>query len=157
VSPARLPPLLIVDDDEDMGWAMQTLLRADGYSCLVARSAEEALAGLGRHTVLAAFVDLKLPDCDGFELVRKIRRERPGLLCFLMSGFLYPDDDPVRAAEAEGLIAGFIGKPFLLDHVRAAVRAARGDRVFLEAFVVVSAFGMTASVPRPFRRERLTA
>ncbi|QJX01276.1 response regulator [Frigoriglobus tundricola] len=127
--PPRPPPLLIVDD-EDMGWAMQTLLRVDGYSCLVARSAREALVGPGRQAVLAAFIDLKLPDCDGLELIRAIRRERPGLVCFLMSGYLYPDDEPVRAAEADGLITGFISKPFLLDHVRtaiqAAIRAARG-------------------------------
>lgn len=117
-------PLLIVDDDEDMGWAMQTLLRVEGQTCRVTRSAKEALTELDNHTVLAAFVDLKLPDHDGLELVRTIRCKWPRVLCFLMSGYLYPDDEPVRVAEAEGLIAGFISKPFLLKHVREAIRAA---------------------------------
>ena len=117
-------PLLIVDDDEDMGWALQTLLKVDGYACHVASSATAAHALLARHAFLAVFVDLKLPDCDGLELIRAIRLDRPKMLCFLISGYLYSDDDPVRAAEAEGLIAGFISKPFLLDHIRAAIRTA---------------------------------
>lgn len=119
-----LPTVLVVDDEEDMVWAIQTLLKVDEHSCCVARSATEALAELSRHTVVAAFVDLKLPDRDGIDLIRTIRRDRPEVRCFLMSGYLYPDDEPVRTAEADGLIAGFISKPFLLENVREAIRVA---------------------------------
>jgi signal transduction histidine kinase len=41
-----------------------------------------------------------------------------GLRCVLVTGYLYEDDEAVRASLRTGLIAGFIGKPFLLHHLQ---------------------------------------
>lgn len=116
--------VLIVEDEEDMCWALRTLVEAEGYRPTVARCAQEALGILSDTSFRLAFVDLKLPDMEGLELVGRLRRLLPSLLCVVVSGYLYDDDETVQASLKAGLICGFIGKPFLLSQVREALRPA---------------------------------
>ena len=61
-----------------------------------------------------AFVDAKLPDMDGLELARRLRHLVPEIRIVMVSGYFYRDDVAVQEAMAEGLICGFVAKPF--DH-----------------------------------------
>lgn len=127
--------VLVVDDEEDMCWTLRLIIEGQGHRCVVAMSAREALQIVGRETLHLAFVDIKLPDMldrDGFDLVREIRGLVPELPCVLVSGFLDSDDDLVQDSLASGLIAGFIGKPFLLSKIQQVLDAVarvqeRGD------------------------------
>lgn len=110
--------VLVVDDEEDMCWALGQIITADGRVCVSVNTAAEALRAIGRETFCLAFVDVKLPDMNGFDLVRCIHRRTPELPCVLVSGFLYHDDDLVREGLRSGLIVSFIGKPFLLSQIQ---------------------------------------
>lgn len=82
------PPLkfLLVDSLEDSRTALAVLLRRDGLELLVARSGAEALELLRAHDVALAFLDVDLPDMDGFrlaELIRGMVRTRGMPLIFL--------------------------------------------------------------------------
>lgn len=114
--------VLIVDDEEDMGWALQRIVESDGHDSTTASSAEEALRLLRSGTYDLAFVDVKLPDMDGLELVQRMHGVTPALPCVLVSGYFYDDDESVQSGLASGLIQGFIAKPFLLAQVREALR-----------------------------------
>jgi CheY-like chemotaxis protein len=57
-------------------------------------------------------LDAKLPDIDGLELARQIRRAVPGVPIMLISGYFYKDDPAIQAALEEGLIDEFVEKPF---------------------------------------------
>lgn len=114
--------VLVVDDEEDMCWVLRQIIEAEGHACAVARTAGEALREVERQAFDMAFVDVKLPDFSGFDLVRKIREMAADLPCVLVSGFLYSDDDLVRDGVASGLIAGFIGKPFLLTQIQEVLK-----------------------------------
>ena len=118
--------VLVVDDEDDMCWTLRLIIEGQGHRCVVARTAREALQVVGREALHLAFVDVKLPDMldkDGFDLVREIRGLVPELPCVLVSGFLYSDDDLVQDSLASGLIAGFIGKPFLLSQIQQVLAA----------------------------------
>ncbi len=118
--------VLVVDDEDDMCWTLRLVIEGYGHRCVVAKSAREALQAVGRESLHVAFVDVKLPDMldrDGFDLVREIRGLVPDLPCVLVSGFLYNDDDLVQDSLASGLIAGFIGKPFLLSQIQQVLDA----------------------------------
>ena len=110
--------ILIIDDEEDMCWALQKIVESEGHRCAVAKSARETLPLLAANSFHLAFVDVKLPDMEGLDLVVQMRRLAPRLPCVLVSGYFYEDDQPVQAALKAGLISGFIGKPFLLSQVR---------------------------------------
>lgn len=114
---SRPSHVLVVDDEDDMCWALRRIIETHGHRCSVAKTAHEALAALGQKQFDLAFVDVRLPDMDGFELVRRIRSKADRLPCVLVSGFLYEDDDLVREGLASHLIVGFIGKPFLLSQI----------------------------------------
>lgn len=112
---------LIVDDEPDACWALEHLLAEKGHRTKKAVTAEQAFSLIGQHRFAMAFVDAKLPDTDGLELARRIRERDPAVRIMLVSGFYYLDDVAIQKALAEGVIHGFLGKPFLHADILKAV------------------------------------
>lgn len=90
--PASTPVIvkcLIVDDLEGNRLALSGLLRRDDVEVLTARSGAEALDLLLAHDVALAFLDVQMPEMDGFELAELIRgseRTRHVPLIFVTAG-----------------------------------------------------------------------
>jgi DNA-binding response OmpR family regulator len=80
------PAILIVDDDASIRRLLQVDLESLGMRCLVAGDGEEARRLLGECPPDAAIVDLNLPGMDGFELIRSIRVQAPGVRIMLLTG-----------------------------------------------------------------------
>lgn len=114
--------ILIVDDDPDLCWALERFIKSEGAHCIVVNSALEALMVVGDNIFGLAFVDVKLPDMDGLDLVREMHILAPTLPCILVSGYLYDDDDHVQDSLASGHICGFIPKPFQLNQIKKAIQ-----------------------------------
>jgi signal transduction histidine kinase len=64
---------LLVDDIEKNLVALAALLRRDGLELFTARSGTEALEHLLAHDFALAFVDVQMPEMDGFELAELMR------------------------------------------------------------------------------------
>ncbi|MGB3643374.1 MAG: response regulator [Mesorhizobium sp.] len=64
---------LLVDDLEENLRALEALLRRDGLSIYKACSGNEALELLLQHDFSLAFLDVQMPDMDGFELAELMR------------------------------------------------------------------------------------
>ncbi|MEC5388227.1 hybrid sensor histidine kinase/response regulator [Uliginosibacterium sp. H3] len=80
---------LLVDDLEENLLALSALLKRDDVELLTARSGFEALELLLVHDVALAFLDVQMPDMDGFELAELIRgseRTRHVPLIFVTAG-----------------------------------------------------------------------
>ena len=112
---------LIVDDEPDMCWALEHILKRNGFLSKRALTGHEALTLMKTDRFRLAFLDAKLPDVEGLDLARQIRKRDPAVRIMLISGYFYRDDDAVRKAVAEGLINGFIGKPFDHDEILKAI------------------------------------
>ena len=81
-SPPASRRLLLVDDDEGLGAPLAAFFRRHGIELQQATRPSDALAvlrtgGAGRFD--AALLDVMLPEMDGFELCRQLRREPPPL------------------------------------------------------------------------------
>jgi CheY-like chemotaxis protein len=77
-SDARLAKriVLLVDDDMRTVYALSAALRAKGVDVLVADTGKAALAVLAeRPDVEAILMDIMMPEMDGYEAMRQIRRE----------------------------------------------------------------------------------
>jgi CheY-like chemotaxis protein len=109
--------ILIVDDEPDMCWALEKLLYSRGFSTQKALSGQEALELMGRYHFGRAFLDAKLPDMDGLELARRLLSIAPEIRIMMVSGYFYRDDPTIQIAISQGLIRGFISKPFLQDEI----------------------------------------
>ena len=108
--------ILVVEDHPVMGEILTTLLKSYDHACH-ARSGKEALKQIEQQTPDIILLDLTLPDTNGLELARIIRRTKKtkSTPILAMSG---------HASSKESLNAGcndFIRKPFstedLLDHL----------------------------------------
>jgi len=116
--------MMIVDDEPDMCWAMEHILRKRGYPSKKASSGREAMKLLELYKFRMAFVDMKLPDMEGLELARRMRSVDPVVVIVMISGLCYRDDPAVQKALKEGLIVDFIAKPFLHADINASIENA---------------------------------
>jgi signal transduction histidine kinase/ActR/RegA family two-component response regulator len=66
--------LLVVDDNEDAGEMLGLYLETAGYQVTVAQSAQAALAAAEAEAPDVCLLDIGLPDMDGNELARRLRR-----------------------------------------------------------------------------------
>lgn len=102
---------LLVDDVPENLIALEALLRRDGLELLKARSGAEALELLLVHDVALAFIDVQMPEMDGFELAELMRgtaRTRRVPIIFVTAGA----HDPTRVfAGYEAGIIDFLFKP----------------------------------------------
>ena len=106
----------------DTGEVLLEFLREMGIETLWARSGTEALAFVRARPMLiiAALVDLSLPDIDGIQVARELRRQFPSVRLALVTG--YP---PSSIREAATLLADRIfEKPTDPDELVAFVRDA---------------------------------
>jgi len=113
---------LIVDDEPDMCWALEYMLKKNGILSKRALSGQEAISLMELNRFRAAFLDAKLPDIEGLDLARRLRDIDPVIHIVMISGYFYRDDNDVQNALAEGLIKGFIGKPFDHDEILKAIK-----------------------------------
>lgn len=108
---------LIVDDEPDLCWALENLLTSKGLSCQTAQTAQAALDLMKTHRFQLAFLDVTLPDMNGLELAARLRKLDPLLRFVIVSGYLNNEAAAVDQAQAEGLIAACISKPFLHEEI----------------------------------------
>jgi len=115
---------LIVDDEPDMCWALEHILKINGFLSEKALNAQEALTLIEPDRFRVAFLDAKLPDMEGLDLAKELLSIDPAIHIVMISGYFYQDDDAVRKAITEGLIKDFIGKPFDHDEILKSIKTA---------------------------------
>lgn len=101
------PRVALIDDDRLWLETLADFLRDRGYDVRTALGGTRGLDLLTREGIGLAVVDFHMPDCNGLELVRQLRRRRLDVDVLLMSS----DDDPTlpTRALAEGA-AAFLSK-----------------------------------------------
>jgi CheY-like chemotaxis protein len=119
--PAR--KVLIIDDNEDLRYLMQSLLREAGYDVVTAENGEQALQAAGRFSFDLFILDLRLPDIGGFELIERLREELPGAAIVVVSG--YAGCLEQRRLGEMG-VARVLGKPFRANRLLESVHALTG-------------------------------
>ena len=124
----ELTPFLIVDDEPQMCWVLKHILKRSGYNCLSALSGQEAMALAETTDFRLVFLDAKIPDVDGLELARQMRRRLPGITIVMISGYFYKDDDTIKRALSSGLIRHFISKPFDHEEILQIIRICLPDK-----------------------------
>ncbi len=77
--------LLVVEDEEDLANALVRGLRQEGYAVDVALNGQEGweLADVNDYDIL--LLDLNLPDIDGIEICRRLRKSHPHLLILMLT------------------------------------------------------------------------
>jgi DNA-binding response OmpR family regulator len=151
--------LLVVDDEPDFVDALRLGLVRAGYAVDVALGAAQALEKLRLHGYDVLLLDLNLPDGDGFEISRSVRRgDADGVngreLRILMLTARGGLDDRVRGLD-EGA-DDYLVKPFELPELLARIRALlRRETGGTSAVLQVGELTLDTARHRALRGERL--
>ena len=121
---AKKKLFLIIDDEPDMCWALENILKKNGFLSKKALNGHEALTLIESNRFRVAFLDAKLPDMEGLDLAKELLNIDPAIHIVMISGYFYQDDDAVQKAITEGLIKDFIGKPFDHDEILKVIKNA---------------------------------
>jgi DNA-binding NtrC family response regulator len=116
---ARLPHILVVDDQHSIRLMLESGLSLSGFRVSCARNGAEALAAASTEEFDAVISDIYMPDGDGLTMVQGLRALLPSLPIVLMTA-QGSVELAVRAVE-EGA-TDFIAKPFEVSAVAALLR-----------------------------------
>jgi FixJ family two-component response regulator len=112
--------VLVVEDDEGMREAIETLLRAAGIECAAYASAEALLSDSAVQAPVCVVSDLKLPAMSGFDLLAALRARGPRPAVNLNTAH----DTPSVRDEAQRLgAAAYLAKPFSGGALLAAIES----------------------------------
>ena len=103
--------ILVVDDSEDMRDLLQRLLERAGYHVVVAEDGQASLTQARRHHPDLILMDLSLPDMDGWEAVRHLRKMPEFRTTPIIAVTAHVSPLEAERAMAAGCSA-HIGKPF---------------------------------------------
>jgi two-component system, OmpR family, KDP operon response regulator KdpE len=113
------PRVLLIEDDEATRRPLASYLDRHGYRVGEADCAAEALRlwDAGRPDVI--LLDLGLPDLDGIDVIRRIRREATTPIVILSAR----GDERDKIAGLEAGADDYLGKPFSVGELNARIRA----------------------------------
>lgn len=115
--------VLLVDDDDAIRIVTGRMLEKLGFTVVPVPDGEEAVRFYREDPegIRLVILDLTMPGMDGEECFRELRRIRKDVRVILSSG--YNEQEVTQRFAGKGL-AGFIQKPYVLDHLVAKVREA---------------------------------
>jgi len=108
----------MVDDEREVLSSLKRVFFDDDYHIHTARNGQDALELLGKVSIDAALIDLKMPGMDGLTLLKEIRKGYPAIMVMMLTGY----GGVKEAVEAIKLGAvDFLEKPFSPEGLRARV------------------------------------
>jgi DNA-binding response OmpR family regulator len=116
--------VLVVEDEPRIASFIDSGLRAQGLPSEAVASGAEALDRLRDGNVLLVILDLGLPDLDGLDVLRTLRRAGSAVPVIILSSRRTPRD---RALGVELGADDYITKPFAFGELLATVRSRLGD------------------------------
>ena len=114
----RLPRVLVVDDEENITFLLDSALRHFGYDVRVARNGRDGLAQVDEFAPDVMLLDVMMPDLDGFEVVRRLRLDGKKVPVLFLSA-KDATEDKVRGLTLGG--DDYVTKPFSLEEVIARI------------------------------------
>jgi excisionase family DNA binding protein len=112
--------ILVVDDDEVIRHLFKDTLEEGGHSVVTASTSTEGIECVKRQDFDLVFLDLKMPDMDGAELLKQVRGLKPRLPVTVITG--YPGSEMMERALRQGPL-GVMEKPFNAPDIITAVNS----------------------------------
>jgi len=110
--------ILVIDDDELIRSLFKETLEEEGHTVVTAGNSAEGIDCVKRWDFDLVFLDLKMPDMDGAELLKQLRNIKPRLPVTIITG--YPGSEMMERAFKQGPL-GVMEKPFDASDIITAV------------------------------------
>lgn len=107
--------ILIVDDNPNMSTLLSDILEIFDYRGFHAGDGREALDSLKKENYDLVFTDLRMPNMDGYDLLKAIKSDHPEMPVVVVTGYSVADtQDEMLSHSADG----FLHKPFKVDEIQ---------------------------------------
>ena len=113
------PLVYVVDDDDSVRESLELLIPCAGWRIETFRSAREFLASPPLDCACCLVLDVSLPDLDGLDVQRQLRRDRAGIPIIFITGH---GDIPMTVQAMKHGALDFLPKPFTSEVLLRAIR-----------------------------------
>ncbi len=111
--------ILVIDDELNARMLLKDILEGEGYEVLLAENGKAALETIAKNDPVLVLLDLMLPDIDGLEVLKGIKKLKPKLEVVMVSAF-GTVDFAVKAIKLGAY--EFLQKPLDADRVLLTVK-----------------------------------
>lgn len=122
--------ILVVDDDRDMCRIISSFLKDEGHRVDKAYDGEQAIKKIKRRGYNLMLLDYKLPDMDGINVLKAVRRIEPSIKVIMISAY---GSTSIKSIAKKLRVYRFLDKPFdvnrLIKIVKDALAKKPGTRL----------------------------
>jgi len=117
--------ILVIDDEDIVLKSCHRALTPEGYDVKTAKSGVEGLKMLENELFHVALIDVKMPDMDGMEVLKKIKERWPDVIVIIITGY-----SAIASAVSSIKLGAFdyIEKPFTPDGILSVIKKAIGQK-----------------------------
>lgn len=113
--------ILVVDDEEFIRQNLLRIFKEEHYKVHLVNDGTTALQTVGKENIDICLLDLNLPDMNGLDVLRRVKKEQPDLLVIIITGYASVES-AVKAIKLGAY--DYIKKPFKADAIKLIVRLA---------------------------------
>ena len=106
--------ILVIDDEPELLALMMEVLEDEGYQAFSAANGSDGIRLNERENPDLIILDLRMPEMDGIETLRQIRKKDNKVKVVILTGYGSPDT--IRDA-ADLDVSEYLSKPFENDHL----------------------------------------
>jgi len=121
--------LLVVDDEASIRDMLAFFFHKRGFEVLTASSFAEGVAAAGRLTPDVVLSDIKMPDGNGLDLLRKVKSDSPKVPVIMITAHT-STQDAIEAMKAGAV--DYIAKPFNMEELAMIVDRALGEKNLID-------------------------
>ncbi|NHM27403.1 sigma-54-dependent Fis family transcriptional regulator [Desulfofundulus sp. TPOSR] len=114
-----VPTILIIDDEQHLCWALERAMQQEGYHVLSTTSPLKGLELIREEQPSLVILDLKMPEMDGMDVLRKAREMQPKIPVVILTahGTIETAIEAMKIGAAD-----YITKPFDLDELKMVIK-----------------------------------
>ncbi|MGB9904115.1 MAG: sigma-54-dependent transcriptional regulator [Desulfotomaculales bacterium] len=114
-----VPKILIIDDEQHLCWALEKAMRQEGYNAVCAFNGKSGLELIKKEAPSLVILDLKMPEMDGLEVLKKAKEIQPRLPVIILTahGTIETAIEAMKMGAAD-----YLTKPFDLEELKIIIK-----------------------------------